>query len=67
RCVALGSDAGCPLLAVTLAPRRTDGAWVVTGIDPMPGDLPAAAIDALVRVLAGDRTVDARLDERRSS
>jgi hypothetical protein len=50
-CRTLSQASGCPLLEVRLG-RADDGRTVVTGADPLPQELPPAAVDALVELVS---------------
>ncbi len=54
-CRALADAVHCTLLAVTLARRASDGAWVVFEADPRPPAVPHAAVEAVVDVLTAER------------
>lgn len=51
-CLGLAGAAGCGLLEVRLARRRSDGGVVVTGCEPTPATIPAAGAEVLVDLLA---------------
>lgn len=66
-CIQLASAADCLLLQVTLAPRASDGEWVVVGAEPTPERISSPAVVALAQLLGGGRASSVVDGERLSS